>query len=264
MKNFNSKLIADMLKSVPDNCNFCGIFQTIGCIGDSLLSGAFEIFDKNGEKQYIDCPQYSWGKYIEKALGNKVHIFAKGGMTARDYRESFAETNGFWDKDKSCQAYIIALGINDLFYRKHPLGTVKDIDINAYNNNALTITGCYAYIIQRYKEIQPDANFFIMTLPKNRDNENPERSKMKDLFSERLYQIAELFSNVYVMDFRKFAPIYDKEFEDNYFLGDSHMNPMGYILTAKMVMMYIVYIIKNNINDFKYAGFIGTGIEYKK
>ena len=36
------------------------------------------------------------------------------------------------------------------------------------------------------------------------------------------------------------------------------MNPMGYMLTAKIVMSYIDYIIRHNIEDFKQIGFIGT------
>ena len=36
---------------------------------------------------------------------------------------------------------------------------------------------------------------------------------------------------------------------------------MGYELTARMVMSYIDYIIRHNMDDFKHVGLIGTGIE---
>jgi hypothetical protein len=36
------------------------------------------------------------------------------------------------------------------------------------------------------------------------------------------------------------------------------MNPMGYILSAKMIASYIDYIIRHNPDDFKQVGFIGT------
>lgn len=36
------------------------------------------------------------------------------------------------------------------------------------------------------------------------------------------------------------------------------MNPMGYMLTARMVESYIDYIIRHNAEDFKQIGFIGT------
>ncbi len=42
------------------------------------------------------------------------------------------------------------------------------------------------------------------------------------------------------------------------------MSPTGYLLTAKMVMSYIDYIIWLNPDDFKHAGFIGTNIKLHK
>ena len=41
-----------------------------------------------------------------------------------------------------------------------------------------------------------------------------------------------------------------------FYLG-GHMNPCGYILTARQVMSYIDYIIRHNMRDFKEVGFIG-------
>ena len=38
------------------------------------------------------------------------------------------------------------------------------------------------------------------------------------------------------------------------------MNPMGYILTAKMTMSYIDYIIRQQPEDFAQVGFIGKGV----
>lgn len=34
----------------PANGGFCGIFRTVGCIGDSLASGEFESMDEEGNK----------------------------------------------------------------------------------------------------------------------------------------------------------------------------------------------------------------------
>ena len=38
------------------------------------------------------------------------------------------------------------------------------------------------------------------------------------------------------------------------------MNAGGYLLTAKMVMSYIDYIVRQNPEDFAQAGFIGKGV----
>lgn len=39
-----------------------------------------------------------------------------------------------------------------------------------------------------------------------------------------------------------------------------HMNPAGYLLTAKMTAAYIDYIIRHNMRDFREVGFIGTDL----
>lgn len=247
------------LEKIVENGGFCGIFQKICCIGDSLLSGAFEATNKNGEKEFIDFPEYSWGRYMERTLGNEVRVFSRGGMTAREYCEGFAEDNGFWDKKLAGQAYIIALGANDLSWDE--IGDIDDIDITYYGNNKKTFTGYYGMIIQKYKEIQPNAKFFLITLPLCEREDDETKA---DCFAEIQYKIADLFDNVYILDFRKYAPVYDKEFKAKYYLGDSHMNPMGYVLTAKYVMSYIDYIIRNNPQEFKQVGFIGTDISFSE
>ena len=76
-----------------------------------------------------------------------------------------------------------------------------------------------------------------------------------------MYDFAKIFSNCYVIDLRQYAPKYGKKFREKYYLG-SHMNPVGYVLTACMVETYIDYNIKKNINDFKQVGFIGTKYKY--
>ena len=40
---------------------FCGIFRTIGCIGDSLSSGAFETLSEDNVPGGLDMYEYSWG-----------------------------------------------------------------------------------------------------------------------------------------------------------------------------------------------------------
>ena len=245
----NENPIATLL---PDG-GFVGIFRTIGCIGDSLSSGEFESqVTPDGPKGYHDLFEYSWGQYIARAAGTKVFNFSRGGMTAKWYHD-FAEENHFWDDDCVCQCYILALGVNDS--HQIPLGSVKDIDLENYENNADTFAGHYAKIIQRLLKKQPKARFFLMTVP--RSESNPERDPFYDGHQKLLYDLAELFPFTYVLDFRKYAPVYDAEFRRKYFLG-GHMSPMGYILTAKMVMTYMDAIIQEKPEDFAQVGFIGT------
>ncbi len=120
------------LDNMVTNGGFFGIFRTVGCVGDSLSSGEFESINEKGEKSYHDMFDYSWGQYIAREAGCKVYNFSKGGMTAKAYCEEFAEEKGFWDGDKACQAYIIALGVNDLFGMNQEIGTVQDICMEDY------------------------------------------------------------------------------------------------------------------------------------
>lgn len=73
---------------------------------------------------------------------------------------------------------------------------------------------------------------------------------------EFLYKLTELFENCYVIDLYKYAPIYDEEFKENFYLA-GHLNAAGYRLTALMVESYIDYIIRHNHDDFRQIGFVG-------
>lgn len=240
------------LDKIVTDGGFCSIFRTIACVGDSLSSGEFESLNEKGERGFHDYFEYSWGQYIARAAGSKVYNFSRGGMTARTYCETFAEEKGFWNKDLAAQAYIIALGVNDLCNRDQPIGSIDDIDLNNYNNNKDTFAGNYGKIIQRYKEIQPKAKFFLLNFPKGA---HPQKSNQ---LTELLTQMTELFDYTYLLDIGKYGPDYHTpEFRENFFLA-GHMNPMGYIFTAKMVMSYIDYIIRSDPQSFAQVGFIGT------
>ena len=234
---------------------FTGIFRSICCIGDSLSSGEYEGTAADGSKTYHDYYEYSWGQYMARNIGAKVYNFSKGGMTAKEYCESFADEKNFWDKEKACQAYIIALGVNDITKNGENLGCFSDIDMEDWRNNKKTFVGYYAQIIQRLKEIQPKAKFFLMTIPQSDDE--PQRVKAENIHQGLLYELSEKFENTYVLDFRKYAPVYDDDFKIKFFLG-GHMNAAGYLLTARMVESYIDYIIRHDIESFAQAGFIGT------
>lgn len=252
MKNKNEK----PLDNIVQNGGFCGIFRKIACIGDSLSSGELESC-MDGEKGFHDYYDYSWGQYMARDAGCTVYNFSKGGMTALRYDE-FATDRGFYDEQYRSQAYILALGVNDVSKVMNgdwTLGTIEDIDPADYTKNQNTFAGCYAKIIQKYQKIEPKAKFFLMTMP--RDGRTAEREALNDRHAALLYQIAELLENCYVMDFRKYAPVYDEEFRSNFYLA-GHMNAAGYRLTALMVESYLDYIIRNHPDDFRQIGFVGT------
>ena len=135
------------------------------------------------------------------------------------------------------------------------LGSTADIDLADSAKNKPTFAGYYAKIIAKYQEMQPKAKFFLMTIP--RHTNDAAREEWGDKHAKLIHELADMFVNCYVLDFRKYAPVYDEEFYRNFFLA-GHMNAAGYRLTALMVESYIDYIIRNNPEDFAQIGFVGT------
>ena len=237
------------------------IFPTIACVGDSLSSGEFEHVDENGVRTFHDKFEFSWGQFIARTTGNKVYNFSRGGMSAKEFIESFAENNGYWDEHKKATAYIIALGVNDLLGLQQPIGDIGDIDIDNPENNKDTFAGWYGRVISKYKSIAPNAKFFFVTMPKENSLDD-ERNIPSKAHAKLLHDITTIYSNSYVIDLFEYAPIYDTEFKNKFFL-EGHMNPAGYKFTAILIASYIDYIIRSDFSSFKQVGFIGTQY-YKK
>ena len=196
--------------------------------------------------------------------------FSRGGLTAYQlYKEAdeksspIPDINKLFDKDNAKQAYIIALGVNDTkgkdvlknVYGGNIGNAETDIDLNDYTRNADTFAGAYAKIIQRLQTIEPDAKFFLVTIPRDGGDERA--------CAEVIRSIADKLKNCYVIDLYKYAPEYDKDFHNKYFCG-GHMNAMGYVLSAQYIMTYMDWIIRNNAEDFKYVQFINSGYQPMK
>ncbi len=259
--DWNKKLYAENekpLDNLVSGYSYISVFRKIAFIGDSLSSGEFETRDSEGNAGYHDMYEYSWGQFIARKNGLTAYNFSRGGMTAKEYLESFAEENGFWDKEKACQAYVIALGVNDIYNGGMEIGSVEDIDKTDYRRNKPTFIGNYAAIISRYKEISPDAKFFFVTFPKE-DSERCQKLAEKTIAA--IYDLAEFFENSYVIDLYRYGPVYDEKFKEKFYLY-GHMTPSGYLLTAELIDSYIDYIIRHNADDFKNAGFINSDIKF--
>ena len=242
-----------------DGYSNTGIFRSIGFIGDSLSSGEFESRDEEGKPGWHDYYEYSWGQYIARKNGLTAYNFSRGGMTAKQYMESFAEKNGFWNPELACQAYVMALGVNDVVNRGMEIGSTSDIDPNNWRKNKPTFIGYYSQIIARIKEeIQPQAKFFFVTMMHH--DEDPARDEKRKKHAEALNELAKYFDNSYVIDLYNYGPRYDAKYKENFNLY-FHLNPMGYILTAKMVDSYIDYLIRKNPDDFRRVPFIGKGLK---
>ncbi len=243
------------LAELRANGGFAAVFRRIACIGDSLSSGELQS-DGADPNHWHDYYEYAWGQYIARMTGAQVYNFSKGGLTAQEYCEGFASFHGFWDRKYQCQAYIMALGANDLFGKKMPVGSVEDICLEDPARNAKSFAGYFGRIIQQYKKLEPNACFFLITFPME-PQWPEEKNQVADAHAKLMYEFAELFSNTYVIDLRQYGPVYDKAFKEKFFMR-GHMNPAGYYLTAVMVASYIDYIIRSDFAYFAQVGFIGT------
>ncbi|MBQ8373952.1 MAG: SGNH/GDSL hydrolase family protein [Clostridia bacterium] len=241
------------------NGGFTAIFRTLGCIGDSLASGEHESFD--GEKiDYHDYYEYSWGQFIARRCGLTAYNFSCGGLTAKEFRQ-YKGYNKSFVPEKACQAYIIALGRNDMKYwdnYEYGFGSIDDVDFERPDNNRDSFVGHYVKIIQEIRILQPKARIFVVTMPVS-DTDRGEKDEKADMHAEFLRSLPNYFEFLYVLDLRKYAPVHDGKFRESYYCG-GHLSAMGYLLTAEQMMTLIDDIIKNNPKDFTQVGFIGKSV----
>ena len=247
IKDFMKKDGERPLDNLVVGGGFASIFRKVGCIGDSLSSGEFESFE-NGLTGFHDMYEYSWGQFMAREAGFEALNFSCGGLTANEFMNTYYKLWDCRNPKNHCQAYIVALGVNDLNpNRRLELGSIDDVNYSSPNMNKATFAGEYARILQRLRSINPKAKFFLVTMPKTDKEEHNERARGHRAY---LYELAKLFGKgVHVIDLYEYAPVYDAEFRKNFYLR-GHLNPQGYVLTAKMFLSYIDYIIRNNPEEF--------------
>ena len=256
----SKKIYEDEKKELPlekiiSGGGFTNIFNKIACIGDSLTEGAVE--STEGEDIYNKQP-FSYPRQLERTLNNNVFNMGHSGATTSGWL-TYAEGENFLsNSDYKCQAYIIALGTNDIGYNGSFNGdTNTDIDLSDYNNNANTSVGNYAKIIQKIKEFQPRARIFCCTIPNTRNTLN-SRMAANNLIRE----IVNLFDNCYLIDLEKYGvKTYEvSDWKDKYYKG-GHLNTVGYKLFSDMIASYIDYIIRQDPYEFWDVCFIGTDLK---
>ena len=249
------------IRKILNNEGFVPIFRSIGVIGDSLSSGEHESLNEKNEKGFHDYYEYSWGQFLARKCGNKVINFSRGGLRCDTFFQYIENHNPFIEENR-CQAYIIALGLNDINHLslvyKDGFGSFDDVSYLNEDNNKNSFIGQYYRIIQKLRKFAPKCRIFLMSVPM----ETCHSKQQKKLFDKlRKMQIQMVKNNefIYLIDLRKYAPIYDKKIKQKYFLG-GHMSAMGYKFTCDMVITYIDYYIRKNIDDFKQVGFIGQDV----
>jgi len=246
------------------NYPLISIFRTIGFVGDSMASGEQESL-MNGEKGYNDYYEYSWGQFIARDCGLTGYNFSKGGLTAKSWMD-LNETEHFLCEEKKCQAYVIALGENDIekMDKEYPLGfgDISDIDFNDKTKNKDSFIGWYARIIQSIRELEPKARIFLLTCPKF-IVETKQRRTTHDRHQKIMHELAARFEFTYVLDLRKASIPLDKGFNKTFCMG-KHFTPQGYIYAAKLIEREMDRAIRKYNSDFMQVGFIGRDVHNEK
>lgn len=233
----------------PDG-GFCNIFKSITCIGDSLTKGVME-YTVDDVTTYPGYDDYSYPTFMRRALGCTVNNLSFGGATAIRWL-AWANTNNYF-ADKKADAYIIALGTNDLDSSTGNI-TGEITDINTTDPTLTDVTtdlGAYGKIIQNIYAEVPRAKIFIVTIPKTRNY-----APWNAVVNAKYKALAELLG-CYVIDLETYGVQTDDvaDFKAVYYNG-GHLNALGYYNLAVRYMSYIDWIIRNNFADFKQTAFI--------
>jgi len=227
------------------------ILMNVCAIGDSLSSGETELLHKDGNRSYYDKYEYSWGQFMARDSGIKVTNLSHGGQTAINLLDEDKNGAGYFTEKYKANAYIIALGVNDLFGLNQEIGEASDMNDDTKN----TFAHYYGTIIKKMKELEPNARFFFVTMPKEyTDNEEWKEKKKKHAIL--LNEFTKIIPHSFVLDLYNEAMEYDKEFKDLYYLN-GHLNAAGYLFTARLFESGIDYIIRHNMNEFREFGLMG-------
>ena len=254
---FETKNNEKPLENIKEKCGFAGIFKEIGVVGDSLSSGEFESTDENGNISYHDFYEYSWPAILERITGSKYSNYSRGGMSFKEFYESRADKNNFWQKK---QAYIVSLGNNDLFVFNQRVGSAEDINVEDPLKNKDTYFGYMGKVLSKLKSLEKDARIFLVSL--QIDHTSKEKDDLAYYVCEEMKKVVKLFSFTYLIDMTHYGPIYDEKARQKYAMG-FHPNAMGYYIYALAIGNYIDYIIRTNIRDFFEVPFIGKNLKNK-
>ena len=255
-KTYNKNIATE---NEENDINFANLYKTflnVGCIGDSLTSGACAYHDANQQVHYPNLFQYSWPQYMAKNSGNKYINFSTGGLTTRSWLTNSNGLTKAQNPDNKCELYIIALGVNDISeLGSEYIGTSEDIDLNDPDNNEDTFYGNYGKIIQKMKEVQPKAKFILMTVPTT--GQTPEA------FNEAIRNLSTIFTDCYLLDL---ASNYMGYFSTGSFIVSNkrmgHFNAIAYEYMSNLFGEWISKIMLENIEDFRQIEFIGTDYEW--
>lgn len=228
------------LEEMVDNYDLFS-FIRVGVVGDSLASGASNYKKADGTDGTKDCPNYSWGKYIEREHGIPVALFSKGGAHTRSWLSSNWGLTAMQNAE-ACDCYIIGLGVNDKYeLGTSYLGSTADITAGGEASNADTFYGNYSKIIAALITKSPRCKIFCLTMPAT------QNAPASD-FNVAIRNIVKLYSNAHLLDLET----------DSYYGGPeytalwnvAHSTATGYKAIAERLWTRMNDYIRENLSDF--------------
>ena len=217
--------------NVDNPCNYEGkeidVFNKICCIGDSITIGTFN-HNEGGTEQYLVDTKYSYPTYLTKMYGVNTENWGLGGNTSVQWWTAKQNENfsGF-------DCAIINLGINDA------LNSVPIADTETALRN----------IINALKTANNNIKIFLATIvPAYADGVTTF-----DSVNELIENLAEEITNCYLVNLTEYSHVSKGSVYEA-----GHLTALGYRMLAQDYACYIGYIIRTNMNDFKWVQFIGT------
>lgn len=250
------------LRSIKETIGFAAILHETGYIGDSLMSGEMAYLPSGGEAVYKDCYEFSWGQRLSALIRGIATNFSSGGLTTRTWINNYINSQGIGHSndevsrkfvDAKFQAYINGLGTNDA-NQSLPIGSIDDIDMDDYNNNADTFYGNYAKILQKAREVSPKCFLFCLTIPTIWQGAAETNG-----YNNAIRNITAKFDKCYIIDLYRYLPSHS--YITTNYMSRGHMNTQGYQWIAYAIGTYIDYIITENPQDFARAALFGTDKE---
>lgn len=249
IENELNTIKANLASKIEYDC--IASFLKIGCIGDSLASGESIYKKADGSNGYVDIYEHSWGQFLARRYGIECINFSTGGLTTRTWLTHSRGWSLAQKEENLCNAYIIGLGQNDIGkLGTSYLGTINDIDLNNYENNADTYYGNYGKIIQLIKTLQPKAKFFLLTDP------------VVTGFNNAIAEIANTIPNCYLIDLTAYSDLYKSGGYLHKNNRGGHYNSVAYNYMGKLIGEEISKYMYNNPDEFNQIEFIGTDYTY--
>lgn len=238
-----------------DNVEF-SVFAKWGVVGDSLSVGHTTDTEGTAHGRNI---YYSWGQFLARKIGNTCLNFGRSGIDSKGWMSDGNCYTQLIKPENLCQCYIIALGANDAAnVADVPIGTIADIDFNDMNNNANTVYGWYAKVINAVKTTAPKAPIFLFTIPYPR-NTTSDVMSINNMIRELVTN--NNFSNLYLVDLDANYNDYFKSGKMSNMIGNTgwHLTALGYLYESRVIEMALSKVIYDNYADFQNVPFIPYG-----